>query len=106
MRFCRDFRGTLFSSNALVLSVASYYDASQSQKTSHLRRDLGSGQVTAYTLAPVGHTAGYMTLATGALAPALTGNFGLPIVTRESFGRMGARRRRWDGGGPGWCSPR
>jgi len=80
-------RGTLFTpSGGLVMSVASYYDASHSQTTSHLRRELGSGQVTAHTLAPVGHTAGYMTLATGELAPALTGNFGLPIVTRESFG--------------------
>lgn len=79
-------RGFLFVGPKLVLSIASYYDAANAQRTSHLQRDWPSGPVTAYALTPIGHTAGYMTLSTGELAPALTGNFGLPIVTRESWG--------------------
>jgi hypothetical protein len=79
-------RGTLFAGTKLILSVSSYYDASHAQKISHLSRDLTTGVVTAHALAPVGHTAGYMTLIDGPLGPALTGNFGLPIITRESYG--------------------
>lgn len=79
-------RGVMFDGPKLIMSIASYYDAAYSQTRSHLSRDWTSGQVTSYGLTPVGHTAGFMTPATGALGPALTGNFGLPIITRESWG--------------------
>lgn len=79
-------RGLLFDGLKLILSVSDFYDALGAQKVSHLSRDLTSGTVSAFTFAPVGHTAGFMTASTGELGPALTGNFGLPIITRESWG--------------------
>lgn len=77
-------RGAMFVGPKLILSMASYYDAAYAQQTSHV--SIENGQATAHTLSPVGHTGGFMTPITGELGPALTGNFGLPIITRESWG--------------------
>lgn len=79
-------RGLLFLPDRLIMTVASFYDATSAQKISHLSRDLATEKMAAYALPPIGHTAGYMTFATGELGPALTGNFGLPILSRESNG--------------------
>lgn len=94
-------RGLLVVKNRLLATIASYYDANGVQKTSHFSRstDLRESTVLgpfalsiADTLdAPVGHVAGHMCRVPeewqarlgGAV---LTGNFGLPIISRESYG--------------------
>lgn len=85
-------RGTLFVGPDLLLSVASYYDASYAQTTTHLLR-LADGTVRGpYAVGTLpGHVAGYLATVPAAWqvalgGPVLTGNFGLPIVTRESYG--------------------
>lgn len=89
-------RGLLDLGDYLVMSVASYYDAAYAQQTSHLLGDRKTEEIL-----------GPFRLAAGAYGPGflggrmceipddwreqfggclLTGNFGLPIVTRESWG--------------------
>jgi hypothetical protein len=90
-------RGLLVYGGQLIVSFVSYYDANYAQTTSHLVRPLtlsttgqARGPFKVGSLLP-GHVAGYMTsiptewqAALGGTA--LTGNFGLPIITRESWG--------------------
>lgn len=70
-----------------LMSVASFYDASSAQTTSHLWYER-NGTPHTWGLMPVGHTAGFMSWAPAIFGDGkmLTGNFGLPIVTRQSFG--------------------
>ncbi len=90
-------RGLLINGQQLVISVASYYDASYQQTTSHYYRPRtlsitgqAQGPFRIGTIMP-GHVAGYMAPIPAAWqshlgGTAITGNFGLPIITRESFG--------------------
>ncbi len=90
-------RGLLVHQGELIASYASYYDANYSQSTTHVVRPLnlgitgqGRGPFRVGTAMP-GHVSGHMSSIPyewqdllGSVA--LTGNFGLPIVTRESWG--------------------
>lgn len=90
-------RGLLVDRGQIIVSFASYYDANYLQQRSHFTRPLnlsttgqGKGPFKVGTVMP-GHVAGHMSLIPADWqmlfgGRALTGNFGLPIVTRESFG--------------------
>jgi hypothetical protein len=90
-------RGMLVHKGELVASFASFYDATYAQTTSHIVRPLnlnvkgqGRGPFKVGTVMP-GHVAGYMSPIPADWqslfgSVSLTGNFGLPIVTRESWG--------------------
>jgi hypothetical protein len=89
--------GLLVYRSQLIVSFSTYYDANYLQTTSHLTRPLtlsaagqGRGPFKVGAILP-GHVAGHMASVPPEWqpilgGPALTGNFGLPIITRESWG--------------------